>query len=61
MSPEQERWAEALAIERQHGDAAPVIIEKRIRALALAGDEGGVARWRDIAHRYDQIRRGLPQ
>jgi hypothetical protein len=56
VNPEHERWAEALLIERQHGDEAPEHIASRIRDLALAGDEAGVQRWMEIATRYDQLR-----
>ncbi|WP_152616661.1 DUF6961 family protein [Sphingomonas sp. ERG5] len=56
MTPDRERWAEALAVERQHGDRAPAFIAERIAALALAGDIAGVARWKDIAARIDQLR-----
>lgn len=30
LTPEQERWAEALAILKQHGDDAPIFIAERI-------------------------------
>lgn len=58
MTPDRERWAEALAIERLHGDRAPVWIAERIGALALAlaGDAGGVERFREIALRLDKMR-----
>ena len=56
MNPEHERWAEALMIERQHGEAAPLVIADRVRALAQEGDEAGVLRWLDVASRYDQLR-----
>ena len=49
------RFAEALAIERLHGDQAPEFIAERIGALTLEGDEAGVQRWREIAYRYDQL------
>lgn len=49
MTQDQERWAEALAIERQHGENAPRFIAERIGALALAGDMEGVERWKEIA------------
>ncbi|WP_082006525.1 DUF6961 family protein [Sphingomonas sp. ERG5] len=54
MTPDRERWAEALAVERQHGDRAPAFIAERAAALALAGDIAGIARW--IAARIDQLR-----
>ena len=55
MTPDQERWAEAVAIERQHGAMAPMWIAERIGALALAGDFAGVARFREIAVKYEQL------
>ena len=58
MTPDEERWAEALAIERQHGMMAPMYIAERISALALAGDFAGVRRFREIADRYDQLQDG---
>ena len=56
MTPDQERWAEALAIERMHGEDAPRWIAERIGALALAGDEAGVRRFTGLAARLDQLR-----
>lgn len=41
MTLDQERWAEALAIERQHGAMGPVWIAERIGALASVGDFAG--------------------
>lgn len=55
MRVELERWAEALAVERQHGADAGQFIAARVRTLALAGDEAGVTRWLDIATRLDQL------
>ena len=56
MSPDHERWAEALAIERQHGDQAPVFLAERLGALALTGDDAGVERLKQIASKLDQLR-----
>jgi protein-disulfide isomerase-like protein with CxxC motif len=61
LTPEQERWAEALAIERLHGEGAPRWIAERIGTLALAGDDAGVERFREIAARLDQLRAGREQ
>lgn len=57
MTPDQERWAEALQIEKWKGADAPRYVAERIGALALAGDEAGVKRFREIAARLDQLRR----
>lgn len=49
------RWAEALAIERMHGDDAPRWIAERIGSLARAGDVDGVDRFRQIAARFEGL------
>ncbi|TPG43638.1 hypothetical protein EAH79_02395 [Sphingomonas koreensis] len=56
MNADEERWAEALAVQRAHGERAFAFIAERVGALALAGDADGVARWREIAARLDQWR-----
>jgi hypothetical protein len=55
MTPEQERWAEALAVERLYGAAAAKNIAERIASLTLSGDAAGVARWQEICARYDAL------
>lgn len=44
MTPDQERMAEALAVERVHCALVPSFVAERILALALAGDTAGVER-----------------
>jgi len=58
FSPDQERWAEALAIERNHGDGAPLWVATRIGELAQNGDMAGVERFKAIAVKLDALRRG---
>ena len=58
MTPEQHVWACAAAVERQHGERAPLFIAERIGALALAGDEASVAMWKSIAARLQELRSG---
>ena len=55
MRADLERWAEALAVEREHGANAGDFIAESVRMLALAGDQAGVVRWLDIATRLDQL------
>ena len=57
LTDEQHIWACAVAIERIHGAAAPLVVAERIGALALAGDEAGVAMWKAIAARLDALTR----
>ncbi len=56
MDARHERLAEALAVERLHGDRAPVFVAERIGALALTGDIGGIERWKEIATILDGLR-----
>lgn len=56
VTPDEELWACALAIERQHGLRAAAHVAARIGALTLEGDVAGIRRWRDIAARLDELR-----
>lgn len=58
ITPEQERWAEALAVHRRHGAQAPLFVAERLGALALAEEYAGVERWMQIAQRVDALRAG---
>ena len=53
MTPDQERWAEALKVEQIHGDSAPAYVAERIGALALDGDLDGVERWQQQRQHRD--------
>lgn len=55
MTREKERLAEALMIERQHGDRAPDVIYERVKALAEAADWDGVQRWMEIGDWLDRL------
>ena len=57
VTPDQERWAEALKVEEIHGDSALIYVADRIGALALEGDLEGVERWQQIAARLDRLYR----
>lgn len=57
MTLKRERWIEALTIERIHGDDAPKWVAERIGALVLEGDMDGIARFKEVAARLDQLRR----
>jgi hypothetical protein len=54
---DRELWACANEVLRQHGSRAPIFVAERVGALALAGDGAGIATWRAIAERIDQLRR----
>lgn len=57
MTPDQFRWAEALALEKLFGHATPHFVAERIGALTLAGDAAGVERLSQIADRLDALMR----
>lgn len=59
LTPERHIWDCALAVEKQHGERAAAFIAERIGALALAGDDDGVAMWKAIAIRLDAMREGV--
>jgi hypothetical protein len=62
MTQNEQRWAEALAIERMHGEGAHEWVIDRITELAAEGDRDGVARFLEIIDRLDQLReRSTPQ
>jgi hypothetical protein len=63
MPPDEERWAEALAIERSQGSSAYDWVIDRITKLRPDGDDAGVARLAEVAGRPDQRKTGrtLPQ
>lgn len=61
MEADQERWAEALMVERQHGSAGDIHIAVRVTELAATGDKLGIRRWQAIAHRFDQLQGGTVQ
>jgi hypothetical protein len=49
------RLAEALQIQKLHGDDAPLWVAERRGALLLAGDEAGVVRMDAIAAKLDEL------
>lgn len=55
MTSQEERLAEALAVERVHGVHAGEFITSRVRELALGGDQAGVQRWKEIAKAYSVL------
>lgn len=55
LTPDRERWAEALIIMRQRGTEGPTWVAERIGVLATAGDMAGVARFRHVADIMEQV------
>ena len=52
---DRELWACANMVVEQHGGQTFVFVAERIGALALAGDEAGIAIWKAIAARIEQM------
>lgn len=59
MTEDQERWAGAPAVHRQCGGQPQLRVAARIGSLAVAEDEAGVMRWREVADRLDPLLYGL--
>ena len=55
MTSDDAIYAEAEAIVREHGDAAPRFVAERTVAFNLVGHEEGVHRYRRIAAAVDEI------
>jgi hypothetical protein len=55
---EWELWACAVTILRQHGDRASTFVAERLGVLAIGGDEAGVATWKAIAARMQELSAG---
>ena len=45
----------SLHVHRQHGDNAKLLVADRIGALALTGDIAGIALWKEVAKRLDEL------
>jgi len=56
LTRDQELWAAALWVERNHGGNGLDHIAGEVERLAAEGDEAGVATWEAIAERYRQLR-----
>ena len=55
LSREQELWAIALWVEKNHGDGAAAYIQQQVKRWTEAGDEGGRSLWLAIADRFDAL------
>lgn len=55
LTRDQELWGIALWVEMNHGESGPAFVAKQIERLALEGDVSGVAMWRTVAERFDQL------
>ena len=55
LNRDQELWAVALWVEKNHGEEGPAYIAQQIQRLSNEGDEAGMATWKTVADRFDQL------
>lgn len=61
LTRDQELWGVALWVEKNHGEDGTSYIASQVERLASEGDEAGVAMWRTVADRFDQLRQCLDE
>lgn len=52
VTREQELWAMAIWVDREHGDEGERYIAERVLYFDAQGDDGGKQLWMDVARRY---------
>ena len=55
VTREQELWAMALWVDREHGESGERFITERILHFDAIGDEGGKRLWMDVARRFVEL------
>ena len=55
LNRDQELWAVALWVEKHHGEEGPAYIAQQIQRLSNEGDEAGIATWKTVAERLEQL------
>ena len=61
ITREQEIWAMALWVDREHGEDAEEFIAGKVLHFEHLGDEGGLKLWMQVARRYVQLREVVPE
>lgn len=56
VTREQELWALALWVEREHGEDGNWFIGQRLLHFEAEDNEGAMRLWTDVAERYDQLK-----
>ena len=59
LTPDKELWALALCVEKHHGANRQPPIARGVRALTLAGENGGIGLRKAVAKRFDRFSAGL--
>ena len=55
MTRDQELWGVALWVEQTHADSGWLFIAQQQDRLLAEGDLDGMAMWRDVSRRYDEL------
>ena len=55
MTRDQELWGVALWVEKTHADVGWLFIAQQQDRLLAEGDLDGLAMWREVSRRYDQL------
>lgn len=55
MTRDQELWAMALHVEREHGADGPAFIIAQAERNRLAGERAGVDLWEAVGQRFEQL------
>lgn len=58
LTRDQELWGVALWVEKTHGEAGWLFIAQQQDRLLVEGDLDGVAMWREVSRRYEQLGEG---
>ena len=56
LTRDQELWGVALWVEKAHSDAGWLFIAQQQDRLLAEGDLDGVAMWREVSQRYEQLK-----
>jgi hypothetical protein len=59
ITREQEIWAMALWVDREHGEDAVEFIAKRVLHFEATGETGGKDLWMQVARRHVELREAL--
>ncbi|WP_412071338.1 DUF6961 family protein [Qipengyuania sp. SS22] len=59
ITREQEIWAMALWVDREHGEDAEEFIAEKVLQFEHRGETGGKDLWMQVARRYVELRDAL--
>jgi len=59
VTREQELWAMALWVDREHGDEGERFIAERVLHFEAKGNAAGKGLWMEVARRYVELRKSI--